>query len=63
MKLFVLTLLLAVPTPLTFVAFVFLASFLYTHAVLKRLTSATNYRYQHARPTRPTNKYATRTYT
>lgn len=62
MKLFVLTLLLAVPTPLTFVAFVFLASFLYTHAVLKALTSATNYRYQqvrcayqHTRPTHPTN--------
>lgn len=52
MRTALLSLLLIFPSPLTFIAFVYLASFFYIHALLKRVTNVID---QHPLPTRLIN--------
>lgn len=58
MRTALLSLLLIFPSPITFIAFFYLASFFYIHALLKYVT---NYHDQHTVPTRVTNSRYQRT--
>lgn len=65
MRTALLSLLLIFPSPPTFIAFFYLASFFYIHALLKYVTNyhdqQVRYAYLHTVPTRVTNTHYQRT--